>query len=116
MAKRAPRPKPNRKSKPRAQVQPIVPPSSTIRARYSFLEDFFSLDWQKIPQRWAYGIYALGLYANYPDYVELAIDALTEGPQDRDVDFCYVDRETGKIFIGQTYLADDWGRTEAPAN
>lgn len=99
-----------------AKAQPIAPPSKAIRTRFAFLEDFFSINWQRIPQRWGYGIYALGLYANYPDFIELATDALTEGPQDRDVDFCLVDRDRGRIFIGQTYLADEWGKSEAPAN
>jgi len=72
--------------------------------------------WGEIPLRQAYGIYALGLYADYPDYADLAAEALTEGGDDKDVDFCQVDTEVGEAYVGQCYVSEAYGKDEAPSN
>jgi hypothetical protein len=97
-------------------VQPITMPGETVKTKYPVLADFLAYDWQNIAQRNAYGAYALSLFANLPDYLEVVADALTEGSDDKDVDICLVDREAGQIYIAQCYLADNWDKKTAPTN
>jgi hypothetical protein len=97
-------------------AQPISEPSDTIRKNYPVIDDFLAYDWQYVPQRHAYGAYALSLFANLPDYLEVVTDALTEGSDDKNVDLCLVDREAGQIYIAQCYIADEWDKDSAPSN
>jgi hypothetical protein len=94
----------------------FLQPDPEILGRYSFLTDFLAVDWGPVSLRDAYGIYALCLFANYSDYVDIAVDALTEGSDDKDVDFCLVDVDQNVAYVGQTYLAEEWERKEAPTN
>ena len=96
-------------------AQPITEPSNSIRQKYPVIDDFLAYDWQHVPQRHAYGAYALSLFANLPDYLDVVADALTEGVDDKDVDLCLVDREAGQIYIAQCYLANEWDKSAAPS-
>jgi hypothetical protein len=98
------------------RIQPLTPPSESVRAAYPFLDDFFAYEWKHVPERHAYGAYALALYANLPDYVEVAADALTEGYDDKDIDLCLVDREAGQVYVAQCYMAAQWNQPAAPSN
>ena len=61
-----------------AKVQPLTKPSSEVLAAFPVLDDFFAVDWRNVPLRHAYGVYALCLYANLPDYTEVASESITE--------------------------------------
>lgn len=87
-----------------------------MRKSYPVLDDFFDYDWKNVAPQHAYWAYALSLYANLPDVIEVASEALTEGTDDKDVDLCLLDPEAGEAYIGQCYVGDDWGKDGAPAN
>jgi hypothetical protein len=97
-------------------VADLKQPSPDLLSKYAFISDFYAYPWKDIPLRIAYGVYALCLYGDYSDYVDVAVDAVTEGSNDRDIDFCYVDQELGSVFVGQSYLADEWGKKDASSN
>jgi hypothetical protein len=61
-------------------------------------------------------MFCLGLYLRSENLKELAAEGLTDGPNDKKVDFCYIDLLEGRAIIAQSYLARDWGRASAPAN
>jgi hypothetical protein len=115
MARKTPSRKPT-KTKAPARVQPLTQPSAAIKARFSVLEDFFSYDWKNVPLRHAFGVYALCLYANLPDYLEVATESLTEGSDDKDCDLCLIDTEAGDAFIVQATVGDEWNKTTASTN
>jgi len=98
------------------KAQPLPSPDAATAAKYSFLTDFHQVNWKTVSHREGYGIYALCLYGNYPDYFDIATESLTEGEDDKDIDFCLIDREAGAIYIGQSYLSEQWGKTTAPTN
>jgi hypothetical protein len=98
------------------KVQRLTKPDPKIVATYPVLNDFFSIEWKGIPLRHAFGVYALCLYANFPDYIEVATDSLTEGGDDKDCDMCIVDAETGDAFIVQATAADEWNKPTASTN
>lgn len=104
------------KKKQKAKVQPLTRPSKTLLAKYSVLDDFFAVDWNDVQLRHAYGVYALCLYANLPDYLEVAAESLTEGGDDKDCDLCLIDSETGDAFIVQATVGDDWNKSTASTN
>ena len=112
----AKRKKPTKSKGRNPSVHAVIPPPADVRARYPVLADFSSFDWQGIPQRHAYGIYAMCLYANLPDYLEVGAESITEGGDDKDCDLCLIDRESGDAFIVQSYIADKWDKPTAPAN
>ncbi|HND53315.1 MAG TPA: hypothetical protein PLV92_12985, partial [Pirellulaceae bacterium] len=99
----------------RRKAHPLTEPGNSVREKYAFLDDFFTYNWQDIPPRHAFGIYALSVFAGFPDYVEIAEVAITEGGDDRGVDFCYLDLDEQRVFIGQSYVAEEWGSEAAPA-
>lgn len=61
-------------------------------------------------------IFALSLYLRLEDCQEFAASAITEGPDDKKVDFCYVDENEQRAIIAQSYCASTWGKAAAPAN
>jgi len=109
--------KPARKKTDTAmKVAALLQPTEAIKRKYSFLEDFLSYGWREIPLRSAYGVYAVCLYGNYPDYLEVGTQALTEGGDDKNIDLFHMDREAGHVFIAQCYLAEQWEKPEAPSS
>jgi hypothetical protein len=64
----------------------------------------------------AFPLFAIGLYVGAEDVQEFAAEALTDGPDDKKLDFCYLDFETRRLLIGQGYTAVQWGKSSAPAN
>lgn len=83
---------------------------------YGLREHFESLDWPAMTANQGFGIYALGLYRDESDFMGLATDALTDGSDDKGIDFFYIDDELGAAYIGQSYLAKSWNKEAAPAN
>lgn len=63
-----------------------------------------------------FGVVALSLYIDEPDLDELVSDALTAGDNDKKLDFVYLDVESKRVVVGQSYLGDKWGKSAAPAN
>jgi len=64
----------------------------------------------------AYLFFVLSLHVQAEDVRELAALALTDGPDDKKVDACYIDLEEGRAVIAQGYVSTDWGRAAAPSN
>lgn len=98
------------------EAQPLTKPASKILAAFPVLDDFFTIDWRNIPLRHAYGVYALCLYANLPDYTEVASESITEGSDDKDCDLCLIDSQTGDAFIAQVTIGDEWNKKAASTN
>ncbi len=48
-------------------------------------------------------LFALQLFFNIEDITSIASDIVTDGSDDKSVDFVYVDRDNGRIIIGQSY-------------
>lgn len=58
----------------------------------------------------------LALYLHHDNIEELGTNALTDGADDKKVDFCHIDPATKSALIAQGYTAQQWGRQSAPAN
>jgi hypothetical protein len=63
----------------------------------------------------AHLIWALGLYLEEPDLEALASESLTDGPNDKKIDFIRLDRDAKRIVFAQGYFAGT-DKAEAPAN
>lgn len=61
-------------------------------------------------------LYALGLHFGIEDLDEFAANALTDGGDDKKIDICYIDEQSGVIALAQGYLSKTWGKLAAPAN
>jgi len=61
-------------------------------------------------------LFALELKYQLPDIDSVAINALTDGPDDKKCDLIYVDRERGLAIVAQGYMASDATKAEAKAN
>ena len=79
-----------------------------VRAQFTRLEGDYG--------RNAYLLYAMGLVIGTNDYDSLRRYNLLDNPQDRKIDFFYLDSETGRAIVAQGYVSDDWERSAAPAN
>src|SRR5579872_466762 len=64
----------------------------------------------------AHLIWVLGLYLEDPDLEALASEALTDGHDDKKIDFIYLDRDGKRIVFAQGYYSQNPGKTSAPAN
>ncbi|HPF38937.1 MAG TPA: AIPR family protein [Phycisphaerae bacterium] len=91
-------------------------PSSDLIRAYPVLEEFLKVDWKNVPLRQAYGVYALCLYANLYDYLEVAGQGLIDGPDDKDCDIVYIDLDSGIAFVVQTTISDAWSKSTASTN
>ncbi len=111
---------PKKASKPQksknATIQELTKPTKSVIALYPVLDDFFAADWKGVPLRHAFGVYSLCLYANLPDYAEVASESITEGGDDKDCDLCLIDSEAGDAFIVQATASDDWNKPTASTN
>jgi AIPR protein len=58
----------------------------------------------------------LALYLHYDNMEELGASAMTDGANDKKVDFCHIDSATKYAVVAQGYTAKQWGRAAAPAN
>lgn len=63
----------------------------------------------------AHLIWAMALYLEEPDFEALAAEALTDGPDDKKVDFIYLDRDAKRIVFAQGYYGNG-KKDSAPAN
>src|SRR5438128_2454877 len=61
-------------------------------------------------------LFTLALYLRAEDIKELAAEGLTDGGDDKKVDFCYLSIAEGRVVIAQSYLGKVWGKPSAPAN
>src|SRR4051812_5890523 len=62
-------------------------------------------------------LFALQLQFGLDDIESVASDALTDGSNDKKCDLVYVDRERGRLVVGQGYLANRRSRkAAAPGN
>lgn len=63
----------------------------------------------------AHLVWAIGLFLEEPDLEALASEALTDGPDDKKVDFIHLDRDGKRIVFAQGYFSSTT-REAAPAN
>jgi hypothetical protein len=82
----------------------------------TFRDDFLATDWSPLTPNKAFGVYGLALYINHPNAKALAADASTDSGDDKKIDFCFLDYDRKIAFIGQSYLAEVWGKRELKGN
>jgi hypothetical protein len=63
----------------------------------------------------AYLIWTMSMYLDHPDPIELGSEALTDGSDDKKIDFIRLDRELNKIVFAQGYYSSKQNDS-APAN
>ncbi|WP_420444364.1 AIPR family protein [Candidatus Poriferisodalis sp.] len=64
----------------------------------------------------SYTIFAAGLLLASGDYEQLMREGLLDGHDDKKIDFCYIDRESGRAIIIQAYTRDGWKDDTPKAN
>ncbi len=64
----------------------------------------------------ALSLFALSLYLRLDDISDFAASAISEGPDDKKVDICYLDLNEKRAVIAQSYFAERWSKKSAPAN
>jgi len=84
--------------------------------RYSFLEAFDSREDLKRFGSSSLILFALLLKFEIEDISIVGTNSLVCGPNDKKVDLVYIDSESGFAVIAQSYISQDRGKTEAPAN
>ena len=56
----------------------------------------------------AFPLLGLALHLRADDMEELATEAMTDGSNDKKIDFCHIDRTTQSAIIAQGYTSQDW--------
>lgn len=64
----------------------------------------------------AHLVWVLGLYLEEPDLEALASEALTDGHDDKKIDFIYLDRDAKRIVFAQGFYGQNTGKSSAPSN
>lgn len=59
-------------------------------------------------------LFTMGLKFNTMDYMKLYRDNVTDGEDDKKVDFFNFSRESGEVSIVQSYQSKDWDKTNPP--
>lgn len=70
---------------------------------------------EKFGEGSAHLIWTLSMYLDYPDEFQLASESLTDGSDDKKIDFIRIDRDLNKIVFAQGYYATK-KNDSAPAN
>lgn len=60
--------------------------------------------------------WAMALYVEEPDIEALASEAITDGHNDKKLDFIYIDRDGKRIIFAQGYFSKKQNKDSAPAN
>ena len=63
----------------------------------------------------AHLVWVMGMYLDVPDSLQLGVDSLTDGPNDKKLDFLHLDSDNRRIVFAQGYFSSKKG-AEAPAN
>jgi len=63
----------------------------------------------------AHLVWVMSMYLDAPDSLQLGIDSLTDGPNDKKLDFLHLDTDNRRIVFVQGYYSSKKG-AEAPAN
>lgn len=63
----------------------------------------------------AHLVWVMSMYLDVPDSMQLGVDSLTDGPNDKKLDFLYLDTDNRRIVFVQGYFSSKKGN-EAPAN
>jgi hypothetical protein len=71
---------------------------------------------EKLKEDCAHLCWVMAMYLERNDIIELANDALTDGNNDKKIDFIDLDVSTGKIVLAQGYYSQSMNKDEAPAN
>ncbi|MDO7789121.1 AIPR family protein [Desulforamulus aquiferis] len=71
---------------------------------------------EKFKEDGAYLCWVMALYLERNDIIELATDGLTDGSNDKKIDFIDLDISNGKIILAQGYYSQSNNKDEAPAN
>ena len=61
-------------------------------------------------------VFALSLDLRLDDVHEFAANAITDGPDDKKVDLCYLDMNSSRAIIAQSHFSTTWGKAAAPKN
>jgi hypothetical protein len=61
-------------------------------------------------------LFALSLYFRIDSIDQFAAEALTDGPDDKKVDLCFIELSEKRAVIAQTYVSTTWGKKAAPSN
>ena len=61
-------------------------------------------------------LFGLALYIQADDLDALANEALTDGGNDKKIDFCYIDRSAGYAVVAQGFCSKTWGKQSADGN
>jgi AIPR protein len=91
--------------------------ASNSRSRMSY-RDAFEANKELIKQLGlgnAHLAWTMALYLEEPDIEALASEAITDGPNDKKLDFIYLDRDAKRIVFAQGYLSNS-GKDSAPVN
>src|SRR5262245_35898532 len=59
--------------------------------------------------------WAMALYLEEPDVEALASEGITDGRNDKKIDFIYLDRDAKRVIFAQGFVSDS-GKDSAPAN
>ncbi|WP_257807043.1 AIPR family protein [Burkholderia glumae] len=70
---------------------------------------------EKLGEGNAHLVWTLAMYLEEPDFEALASEALTDGPDDKKIDFIYLDRDAKRIVFAQGYYGAKKA-DQAPAN
>lgn len=63
----------------------------------------------------AFTVWAMGLYLNESDLIQLAVDSLTDNGDDKKIDFLRIDAENNILYVVQGYYSSTY-KEQAPAN
>ncbi len=63
----------------------------------------------------AHLVWVLGLYIEAPDLESLASEGLTDGPEDKKIDFIFFEPDTARIILAQGYYSSS-KKDAAPSN
>jgi len=85
-------------------------------ADFSFHSDYIARAFESSYGSNSLLVYVLSLLVPEQEAAHLAAEAITDGPDDKKIDACYIDVSSGRAIIAQSYLARQWGGTAAPAS
>ncbi len=82
-------------------------------SKYTFISTFESDDILKKYGQNALALFVMQLYIPIENIETFAADAITDGADDKKIDLCHIDINSGIAIIAQNYFSKKWGRDAA---
>ena len=90
--------------------------ANEVKEKFNDFKNHLPDEYKEMKEHNLFSSFAVCLYCGIDNVNEFLSNDITDGSGDSGIDFCHIDENKGIIYIGQTYLAKEWGKHSAKSS